>query len=1310
MQARTTYRMREGTSSARTTRMRIAIAILLAAGMVLAVAPSARAVEKGAPPHWGAGMGVGKYSVVDLRTGRVLTTLPVVGWDGTGPAISFSLYHNMTSAWGPPDGIIIDREIRTIGDANFDGTLDDNDISPFIDIMLDTAPTQEEIDICDFTGDQAVDASDLSMLVAALGSLTGDLLWTHSYSDRLDIALGTLTHVHADCSEDVYTAGPNGYTASPGVFNTLTVDDPPTNGYTLKSPAQNVMHFDQDGRLEWLADPSGNQVTCVYIDDSQSPADGKLDYVEDASGRQLDLVYNSHGELMKITDPVDREWTLLYYDDAEPENPKPDADGVFVAFEDARALSYRIAWTYTDFNEIATMTDKNGHTFTFAYTGGRLRTVTDPEPAPGQAGLSQTIQYYGTTTNQLETRFFDRRNERWTYRFDGATQNLLWIRDPLYHTQHFGYDDPNPELMHERTSYTNALGKTWTLELTLTGAVRAVTDPLGNRWWYGYGALNNLTGMLPPAEGLPGGSNFDKQVSYLYADPAHPTSPTSIVLPDDGQGNPAATITMTYYNGDVPGEEQWHGLLKMVTDANGVETLFEYDEYGQQWRWTEGALGQEDWDKVTASAFPDAVGRIQSSLWNYTGGYPEEGGGGRSCVKGGCIEFDSIFSIKFCCCCALICEGHTYCHKPDADNPCGGEGGDEGEGDPPDGSRLNSNWCLPFGAIGSMEGPAHFDYDGVGQMIGVDSEYFDASLWTEPMFHVDATMAYDELGRLTSLTHSTDEPTWETQQSGSQIDRYFNYTYNDAAGTFDRDGPDGQATHAEVDSAGRVQSITREGMSVNYTYYSNNAVHTATNGNGSRTVYSYYDNGRPQQIRHEWAGDQSLILQLDYTYFADGLVHTITETGPDGPAAVTTFAYDNRNRLIEEERIGTGSSPVSYHMLYTYDQGGNRLAKRDELANIDTIYHYDVDDAGVTYETLNNRLMYYEVYENMTLLERRDYEYDNRGNAMYIVRKLESEPVYHGYTLQYNNQNEVWFVTEQTWTLDEFGYCENPQTVSITEFRGNGRTRYMVRERNPAFALDVLSGTTRWSDYDGDEIYGDYIVDDVTGVLTETMAYLPGVAQMDSQTGEIVYFHGDQIGSLRTVSDQQSAVIGTMVYTAFGEQVYADGTVGTRYQYAGAWGYETSNRTDVLAELGWQHVGHRYYDPSTGRFLQRDPIAIRGGLNVYEYVRSKPILAVDPLGLWDCFEAVKWGVASCLITALSGGSAVVIAGAGAIGTVAGGLEQKDVVSFYDSTQFWIRYELLVWREKLRLSRKFIDDWGWTLLEFPPYRFIFNRAK
>jgi len=47
------------------------------------------------------------------------------------------------------------------------------------------------------------------------------------------------------------------------------------------------------------------------------------------------------------------------------------------------------------------------------------------------------------------------------------------------------------------------------------------------------------------------------------------------------------------------------------------------------------------------------------------------------------------------------------------------------------------------------------------------------------------------------------------------------------------------------------------------------------------------------------------------------------------------------------------------------------------------------------------------------------------------------------------------------------------------------------------------------------------------------------------------------------------------------------------------------------------HVRHRVYDPMSGRWLQRDPIGMAGGWNLYQYCGGEPWGFVDPLGLED---------------------------------------------------------------------------------------------
>ena len=152
---------------------------------------------------------------------------------------------------------------------------------------------------------------------------------------------------------------------------------------------------------------------------------------------------------------------------------------------------------------------------------------------------------------------------------------------------------------------------------------------------------------------------------------------------------------------------------------------------------------------------------------------------------------------------------------------------------------------------------------------------------------------------------------------------------------------------------------------------------------------------------------------------------------------------------------------------------------------------------------------------------------------------------------------------------------------------------------------------------DGDDIYADWTVDFATGDPVMNRRYLAGVSFADvplPQEGP-AYFHADHLGTTRRLSQAGgSPPVRESIYTAFGELKHSAGSLTTRYGYVGASGYEESPAGGP-ADVEFIHVGARWYDPATGRFLQRDPIGSDGGVNVYAYAQNDPLASIDPDGL-----------------------------------------------------------------------------------------------
>jgi RHS repeat-associated protein len=100
--------------------------------------------------------------------------------------------------------------------------------------------------------------------------------------------------------------------------------------------------------------------------------------------------------------------------------------------------------------------------------------------------------------------------------------------------------------------------------------------------------------------------------------------------------------------------------------------------------------------------------------------------------------------------------------------------------------------------------------------------------------------------------------------------------------------------------------------------------------------------------------------------------------------------------------------------------------------------------------------------------------------------------------------------------------------------------------------------------------------------------------------------HNDHLATPQKLTDSSGVVVWSADYKPFGEATVTVSTITNNLRFPGQY-YD--------AETGLNYNYYRDNNPIIGRYIESDPIGIKGGINLYSYTANNPINRKDPMGL-----------------------------------------------------------------------------------------------
>lgn len=658
--------------------------------------------------------------------------------------------------------------------------------------------------------------------------------------------------------------------------------------------------------------------------------------------------------------------------------------------------------------------------------------------------------------------------------------------------------------------------------------------------------------------------------------------------------------------------EYWPtGLVKKITDPDGVYTTYEYD----------------DAKRLTAVA--DSAGnRIEYTL---------DGAGNRigESTKGASGVLKRTLSRVYNTLGQLATQADAQSSPTDFTYDAGGNAKTVTDAL----GHVTSNDYDPLNRlkrtlqdVGGIEAETKFEYDANDNLTKV----------TDPK-GLDTTYSYNGFGDLVQLS---------SPDTGITT-----YTYDSAGNRASQTEARGITTTYQYDALNRLTQVGYPTASLNvaYTYdvtqpacqagetFSVGRLTLMVDGSGS----TQYCHDRFGQLVRKVQTTDGVALTLQYAYTKSGQLQAMTY--PDGTVADYVRNAQGQITSVGVTRPGLAREILLHQATYHpfgpiagWVYGNGRVMQRDVdldyrptsiqggTGGLDLTYGYDVVGNLVDIDSGSSPPMEYRYDALGRLTEALDgpaqavldkYEYDKTGNRISYTdafgTKAYAYPANSHRLDSVAGENRAYDAVGNTLSIGaarEFEYNDAGRMsrvrnggVVAMEYAYNGRGEQVRKHLGAVSAYTLYDDSGRW--------LGDYGTSGAVSQQTVWMDDMP-VGVLDD--GQLYYIQPDHLGTPRTVVDparnvavwtwdSKSEVFGNTPPEQDGDGDGVPLVLNMRFP---------GQRFDAASGLNYNY--RRDYDASMGRYSQSDPIGLSGGVSTFNYVYGAPLSFYDPYGLAAC--------------------------------------------------------------------------------------------